>query len=57
MRNKHPLNRMTLTNFPQLHPQVPIRIKLPRKPPTLVKNTHEPQEMLCRNRIVHVVIL
>jgi hypothetical protein len=31
------------TNFPQLHPQVPIGIKFPSKPPTIIKNTHEPQ--------------
>ena len=31
-----------LTDFPQLHSQIPIRIEPPGKPPRIVQNAHEP---------------
>lgn len=48
---------IVLTNFPQLHSQISIRIKLSRKSPALIKYTHEPQKMFGGYSIVNVVIL
>lgn len=49
--------RVQLTNFPQLHSQIPIRIEPPRESPTIIQDTHEPQEMFGRYRIIHLIIL
>ena len=46
-----------LTNFPQLHPQIPVRIEPPGKLPTLIQYAHEPQQVFSRDGVVDIVIL
>ena len=53
---RHQSDRL-LTDFPQLHPQVPVRIEVPREPPAIVQDAHESEQGLCTDGIVYVIIL
>ena len=53
----HRASFIALTNFPQLHPQISVGIELSRELPRVVQDTHEPQEVLRRDRVVNIVVL